>query len=48
VVPTLFTIFQSIQEKFSPMKFEGDEENPEVATELQQYANRPVEYEIQK
>jgi HAE1 family hydrophobic/amphiphilic exporter-1 len=48
VVPTLFTIFQSLQEKFSPMKFEGDDENPDVATELQQYANRPVEYELEK
>ena len=48
VVPALFVIFQSLQEKFRPMKFEGDEENPDVATELQQYAKRPVEYEIQK
>ena len=48
VVPTLFTIFQSLQEKFRPMKFEGDDENPDVATELQQYARRPVEYELQK
>ncbi len=48
VVPTLFTIFQSIQEKFRPMKFEGDEENPDVTTELQQYANRPVEYKLEK
>ena len=48
VVPTLFTIFQSLQEKFKPMKFEGDDENPDVATELQQYAKRPVEYELQK
>ena len=48
VVPTLFTIFQSLQEKFRPMKFEGDEENPDVTTELQQYAKRPVEYELQK
>ncbi|MCR4603493.1 MAG: efflux RND transporter permease subunit [Prevotella sp.] len=48
VVPTLFVIFQSLQEKFRPMKFEGDEENPDVATELQQYAKRPMEYEIQK
>jgi HAE1 family hydrophobic/amphiphilic exporter-1 len=31
-----------------PMKFEGDDENPDVTTELQQYANRPVEYEMQK
>ena len=48
VVPALFVIFQSLQEKFRPMKFEGDEENPDVATELQQYAKRPVEYQIQK
>jgi HAE1 family hydrophobic/amphiphilic exporter-1 len=48
VVPGLFVIFQSLQEKFSPMKFEGDEENPDVTTELTQYAKRPVEYELQK
>ena len=48
VVPTLFTLFQSLQERISPMKFEGDDENPDVATELQQYAKRPVEYELQK
>ena len=48
VVPSLFTIFQAIQEKFRPMKFEGDEENPDVTAELQQYANRPVEYELEK
>lgn len=48
VVPTLFTLFQSLQEKISPMKFEGDDENPDVATELQQYAKKPVDYELQK
>ena len=48
VVPGLFVIFQSLQEKISPMKFEGDDENPDVATELAQYANRPVEYELEK
>ena len=48
VVPTLFTLFQSLQEKFRPMKFEGDDENPDVATELQQYAKRPVDYVPQK
>ena len=48
VVPALFVIFQSLQEKLRPMKFEGDEENPDVSTELQQYAKRPVEYKIQK
>jgi HAE1 family hydrophobic/amphiphilic exporter-1 len=48
VVPTLFTLFQSLQERISPMKFEGDEENPDVTTELQQYAKRPVEYTLEK
>ena len=48
VVPTLFVIFQSLQERISPMKFEGDEENPDVATELAQYAHRPKEYELEK
>ena len=48
VVPVLFVVFQSLQEKFRPMKFEGDEENPDVATELQQYAKRPKEYVIEK
>ena len=48
VVPALFVLFQSLQERFRPMKFEGDEENPDVTTELQQYAKRPVEYELEK
>jgi HAE1 family hydrophobic/amphiphilic exporter-1 len=48
VVPALFVLFQSLQERFRPMKFEGDEENPDVATELQQYAKRPVDYELEK
>ena len=48
VVPTLFVIFQTIQEKIHPIKFEGEDENPDVATELQQYTRRPVEYEIEK
>jgi HAE1 family hydrophobic/amphiphilic exporter-1 len=48
VVPTLFVIFQSIQEKISPLKFE-DEENAEVAAELAQYAHaKPVDYELEK
>ena len=48
VVPALFVIFQSLQEKFRPMKFEGEDENPDITTELQQYAKRPMEYEIEK
>ena len=48
VVPTLFVIFQSLQEKISPMKFE-DEENEEVAAELAQYAHKkPEDYELEK
>ena len=48
VVPTLFSLFQSLQERISPMKFEGDDENPDMTTEMQQYAKRPVEYTIEK
>jgi HAE1 family hydrophobic/amphiphilic exporter-1 len=47
VVPTLFVIFQTLQEKFRPMKFE-DEENEDVTTEIAQYAHRPVDYELEK
>ena len=36
VVPTLYVIFQSLQEKISPMKFEDD--NVAVTSELKQYA----------
>ncbi len=48
IVPGLFVIFQSLQERISPMKFEGDDENPDVATEIAQYAHRPVDYELEK
>ena len=48
VVPTLFVIFQSLQEKISPLKFE-DEANEAVAAELAQYAHaKPVDYELEK
>ena len=48
VVPTLFVIFQTLQEKFTPLKFD-DEENAEVAAELEQYAHaEPVTYELEK
>ena len=48
VVPTLFVIFQTLQEKISPLKFD-DEENEEVAAELAQYANtKPVDFELEK
>ena len=49
VVPTLFVIFQSLQEKFRPMKFE-DETDAEAAAELAQYAHGvvPKEYQIQE
>ena len=47
VVPALFVLFQTLQEKFRPLKF-NDEENTEVATEIAQYAHRPVDYELEK
>jgi HAE1 family hydrophobic/amphiphilic exporter-1 len=46
-VPGLFVIFQSLQEKISPMKFE-EEEQADVTTEIAQYAHRPKEYELEK
>ena len=48
VVPALFVIFQSLQEKFRPMKFEDEDNLEDVSTELAQYAHRPVEYELEK
>ncbi len=48
VVPGLFVIFQSLQEKFKPMTFEGEEENPDVAAEIAQYAHRPVDYKVEE
>jgi HAE1 family hydrophobic/amphiphilic exporter-1 len=47
VVPSLFVIFQSLQEKIRPMRFEADDENPEVASEIAQYAHRPVDYKLE-
>ncbi len=48
VVPALFVIFQSIQERFRPMKFEDDDNLEDVRTELAQYAHRPVEYKVEE
>ena len=30
------------------MQFEGEEENPDVASEIAQYGHRPVDYELEK
>lgn len=43
VVPALFAVFQWLQEKVSPIKFDDEEENPEIARELEQYAHAPVQ-----
>lgn len=42
VVPALFVIFQWLQERIKPLDFD-DEENEEVARELEQYAHGPME-----
>ena len=48
VVPTLFVIFQSLQEKFKPMRFE-EEDNTDVESELEQYAHGPMQdYQLEK
>ena len=46
VVPSLFVIFEYLQEKFKPIRFD-DEENHEVAAELKQYIRRPIEYKTE-
>jgi HAE1 family hydrophobic/amphiphilic exporter-1 len=43
VVPALFVAFEWLQEKFTPLTFE-DEENPEAAAELAQYAHTLTAY----
>ncbi|MBO6144093.1 MAG: efflux RND transporter permease subunit [Prevotella sp.] len=48
IVPGLFVIFQSLQEKLSPMKFDDEDENPDVASEIAQYAHRPVDYQLEE
>ncbi len=48
VVPALFVIFQSLQEKFTPLKFD-EEEDADLAGELEQYASgRPVDYKLEE
>ena len=49
VVPALFVIFQSLQEKFRPMQF-NDETDPEAAAELAQYAHGvvPKDYKVEE
>jgi HAE1 family hydrophobic/amphiphilic exporter-1 len=47
VVPALFVIFQSLQEKFKPMVFE-DDANEEVEAELKQYVHHPTTYKVEE
>ena len=47
VVPTLFVIFQSLQEKIRPMNFE-DLGNEAVAAELEQYVNHANNYTVEE
>lgn len=47
VVPALFVIFESLQEKIKPIKFD-DEANEDVNSELQQYAHQPLKLESKK
>lgn len=41
IVPSLFVIFQYLQERIKPIAFE-DEENKQVAKELKQFVNSPI------
>ena len=47
VVPTLFVIFQSLQEKLKPMKFEDDVDEA-VHAELKQYVNHANNYTVEE
>ena len=47
VVPALFVIFQSLQERFRPMVFE-DETNEDVEAELKQYMHHPSTYKVEE
>ena len=47
VVPSLFVIFQSLQERFKPMVFE-DETNEDVEAELKQYVHHPTTYNVEE
>ncbi len=46
-VPVLFVIFQSLQERYKPMRFEK-EDNEELAAELDQYAHSIEEYKVEE
>jgi HAE1 family hydrophobic/amphiphilic exporter-1 len=48
VVPGLFVIFQSLQERLRPIRFDDEDNLEDVSTELQQYAHRPVEYKVEE
>lgn len=42
VVPALFVIFQTLQEKIKPISFDDEQDSDEVTSELEQYAHRPI------
>ena len=49
VVPALFVIFQSLQERISPIKFEGEIDDEVMTPELVQYAHDFTrEYELKE
>ena len=47
VVPALFVMFQSLQERFTPMNFE-DLGNSEVKAELEQYVRHANNYTVEE
>ena len=38
VVPALFCVFQAIQEKISPIKWQNEEKHGNIENEIEQYA----------
>ena len=48
IVPSLFMIFEYLQEKLKPIEF-GDEENKQIAKELKPFLGGPAsEYEVEE
>ena len=48
IVPSLFVIFQYLQERIKPIAFE-DEENKQVAKELKQFVSSPIsDYKVKE
>ena len=46
IVPALFVVFEWLQEKIKPLKFDDEKPSEELTQELKQYANFPTQGEV--